>query len=95
MDRLLAMNVSARATRGEKLIRRSRNRGPVSGTARDTRPVATPEAAAPAPTQYRRTRREQTPTQDNALYTCHCGYVFEAAVSTSVGCPHCGERQAW
>ena len=32
---------------------------------------------------------------DRALYTCQCGYVFEAPVSTSVGCPHCGGTQAW
>jgi hypothetical protein len=29
------------------------------------------------------------------MYTCHCGFVFEAPVSTSVGCPHCGGTQAW
>jgi hypothetical protein len=33
--------------------------------------------------------------QDRALYTCGCGYAFTAAVSTSVGCPHCGTDQAW
>ena len=33
--------------------------------------------------------------QDRALYTCGCGYAFTAAVSTSVGCPHCGTSQAW
>ena len=32
---------------------------------------------------------------DQAVYTCQCGYVFEAPVSTSVGCPHCGGTQAW
>lgn len=32
---------------------------------------------------------------DRARYHCHCGFVFEAAVSTSVGCPHCGTAQAW
>ena len=29
------------------------------------------------------------------MYTCQCGYVFDALVSTSVGCPHCGHTQAW
>jgi hypothetical protein len=24
-----------------------------------------------------------------------CGYAFTAAVTTSVGCPHCGSEQAW
>lgn len=33
--------------------------------------------------------------QDQAVYTCQCGYVFEALVSTSVDCPHCGSTQAW
>ena len=34
-------------------------------------------------------------SQDAALYSCGCGYVFKAAVTTSVGCPHCGTDQAW
>ena len=34
-------------------------------------------------------------SEDAALYTCSCGYVFKAAVTTSVGCPHCGSAQAW
>ena len=33
--------------------------------------------------------------QDNAVYNCECGMVFEAAVSTAVSCPHCGGHQAW
>jgi hypothetical protein len=33
--------------------------------------------------------------QDLAAYRCSCGCVFEAAVSTTVGCPHCGDTQAW
>jgi hypothetical protein len=34
-------------------------------------------------------------SEDAALYSCHCGYVFKAEVTTSVGCPHCGSAQAW
>jgi Zn finger protein HypA/HybF involved in hydrogenase expression len=34
-------------------------------------------------------------SQDAATYSCECGYVFKAAVTTSVGCPHCGTNQAW
>jgi len=34
-------------------------------------------------------------SQDAATYSCGCGYVFKAAVTTSVGCPHCGTDQAW
>jgi hypothetical protein len=32
---------------------------------------------------------------DRAAYTCECGYVFSAPVSTTVHCPHCGAGQAW
>jgi hypothetical protein len=39
--------------------------------------------------------RHGDPTQDRAVYSCSCGYVFDAAVSTSVDCPHCGHTQAW
>jgi hypothetical protein len=40
-------------------------------------------------------RRDAGPSQDSALYNCGCGFVFEAAVTTSVDCPHCGIHQAW
>jgi hypothetical protein len=42
-----------------------------------------------------RERRHGGPSQDRALYTCECGYAFEALVTTSVGCPHCARTQAW
>jgi hypothetical protein len=32
---------------------------------------------------------------DAACYSCQCGYVFVARVSTSVTCPHCNTGQAW
>ena len=32
---------------------------------------------------------------DRAQYTCGCGFVWEADVSASVACPHCGASQAW
>jgi hypothetical protein len=40
-------------------------------------------------------RRQAGAPQDEALYSCGCGFVFAAQVSTSVGCPHCGDTQAW
>jgi hypothetical protein len=46
------------------------------------------------PTPQARERAAGGP-QDLAAYCCPCGYVFEAAVSTTVGCPHCGDTQAW
>jgi hypothetical protein len=51
-----------------------------------------PAIVASAPT--RDARRGGGP-EDLALYTCMCGYAFKAAVTTSVGCPHCGTEQAW
>ena len=42
-----------------------------------------------------RRAREAGGPDDRATYTCACGYVFEADVSTSVACPHCGTGQAW
>jgi hypothetical protein len=48
-------------------------------------------AAAPARARNQRANI----SQDAALYSCGCGYVFKAAVTTSVGCPHCGSDQAW
>jgi hypothetical protein len=32
---------------------------------------------------------------DEASYTCQCGYLFAAPVSTTVQCPHCSAEQAW
>ena len=59
-------------------------------------PVAEPE---PAPAEddladERRLRASGGP-HDRAQYTCGCGYVWEADVSASVACPHCGASQAW
>jgi hypothetical protein len=51
-----------------------------------------PRAEAPSPEPR---DKRGGPTQDRAMYTCQCGFVFQATVSTSVGCPHCGDTQAW
>jgi len=39
--------------------------------------------------------REAGGPVDRACYACQCGYLFNAAVSTTVTCPHCGTGQAW
>ena len=39
--------------------------------------------------------RAGPPPEDKALYTCSCGFVFDAPVTTSVQCVHCGQTQAW
>ncbi len=61
-----------------------------------------PRAAAPDPPAadvpdhfHERRARESGGPIDNAQYNCSCGMIFQAAVSTSVACPHCGAGQAW
>jgi len=59
-------------------------------------PAAPPPPAPPAAdlVDERRVRQAGGP-HDRAQYACTCGYVFDADVSTSVACPHCGAGQAW
>ena len=40
-------------------------------------------------------RKSDGGPQDRALYGCQCGSTFQAPVSASVRCPHCGDTQAW
>jgi hypothetical protein len=61
--------------------------------------VAEPEAESAAGGEddladERRLRASGGPN-DRAQYTCGCGFVWEADVSASVACPHCGASQAW
>jgi hypothetical protein len=51
-------------------------------------------APAPELTDEKRARESGGP-EDRAFYTCACGYAFDAEVTTSVTCPHCGAAQAW
>ena len=51
--------------------------------------------AAPEDRSPEARSREAGGPIDHAHYSCVCGYAFEAAVSTSVSCPHCGAGQAW
>ena len=55
--------------------------------------VANPGRRVAAPVRDR-ARRSGGP-QDRALYSCSCGYAFKAKVTTTVGCPQCGQTQAW
>jgi hypothetical protein len=96
---------------GEMLIRVRSNRNPSESRPRvgllrrphaeaaTAAPAAPAQAAhAPAPVDDladERRMRESGGPDDRAMYTCSCGYVFEADVSTSVTCPHCGTGQAW
>jgi hypothetical protein len=56
--------------------------------------VASPPALAPTNLARERNKRANV-TEDAATYSCGCGYVFTAPVSTTVDCPHCGAGQAW
>jgi hypothetical protein len=53
-----------------------------------------PAAVADEHLAERRHRASVAP-EDVAHYACSCGYQFQASVSTSVCCPHCGSGQAW
>ncbi len=97
------MNVLVRAKRVETIRRRRegfRGGSPEQASAPEApaRPqkVRPPAAVAAADVRRERGTCSGKPlTNDAATYHCQCGYVFEAPVSTSVGCPHCGGTQAW
>jgi hypothetical protein len=82
-----------------RLTERRRDRGdhaPVRVPAVEA-PSAEAPAAAPVATDHphERRARESGGPIDRAQYHCGCGMVFDAPVSTSVSCPHCGGGQAW
>jgi hypothetical protein len=54
-------------------------------------PQPLPEPMHPA----ERRMRDAGGPDDRACYSCGCGFVFVAPVSTSVQCPHCDAGQAW
>ena len=57
-------------------------------------PAEAAHHAAPTDPAVQRVRHAGGPT-DRASYTCECGYMFLAPVSTTVACPHCHTPQAW
>ncbi|MEA2211682.1 MAG: hypothetical protein QOF83_1630 [Solirubrobacteraceae bacterium] len=64
--------------------------------ARPESTASTGSEASPGSQHTAATRRRLAGApQDQAVYSCGCGYVFAAPVSTSVDCPHCGGTQAW
>ncbi len=54
-----------------------------------------PQAAIPEEHLAERRHRASVAPEDTAHYACSCGFQFQASVSTSVCCPHCGAGQAW
>ena len=83
-----SMPVRSKATQATLWHRRMNS---ISAERRPAEP--TPARMAREPGQ--RSHRLGGSSQDRALYSCGCGYAFDALVSTSVDCPHCGDRQAW
>ena len=92
------MTVMTRTTTGALLRRRRDGRPGRVAEPRQAHPTAPGIDPTPSGTgkiAVAHPRRRIDATQDQATYACRCGYVFEAPVSTSVGCPHCGDEQAW
>jgi hypothetical protein len=54
-----------------------------------------PSTLAPGTSSGTDSARRAGGPEDRALYQCPCGTAFTATVSTSVGCPHCGDAQTW
>jgi hypothetical protein len=83
------MQLTQRITfRTERSARPRRRRG--------TRVLTAPARPEPEPkTTPTRDQARVGPPQDRATYNCGCGYIFQADVTTSVGCPHCGCELAW
>ncbi|HEX4186273.1 MAG TPA: hypothetical protein VHY83_00110 [Solirubrobacteraceae bacterium] len=71
--------------------RRRRRRETRRRSARTAQPAA---VAVPLESAEQRVREAGGPV-DRAFYSCACGMLFQAKVSTTVRCPHCGAGQAW
>jgi hypothetical protein len=82
------MNVQLRPHRIAKRPRTGRAQGTT------TEAATAPLLLAAYPSAPFRERDAGGP-EDRARYYCHCGFVFDAAVSAGVRCPHCGSEQAW
>jgi hypothetical protein len=61
---------------------------------RQAEPAHAANPTSPTDPAVQRVRHAGGPT-DRASYTCQCGYMFLAPVSTTVACPHCRAPQAW
>jgi hypothetical protein len=90
------VNVPSRSSTTDKLLRgpfRARNR---RGADRPAELTLNPEVTVTRVTARTRSRRAEHESElDRTTYNCGCGFVFQAAVLTSVACPHCGDAQAW
>jgi hypothetical protein len=95
----LQVNVPSRSSTTDKLRRgpfRARSRQSVESPT-PPEPRLEPEVKVTrmvAPVRSRRAAQLESEL-DRTTYSCSCGFVFQAAVLTSVACPHCGDSQAW
>lgn len=103
-DDRLSMYMGVRSTKRENLLRRARSGAVSDGFGRTGRSeqrerpqrrFGSTESVASGSAPAARHRHHHDPVQDTAVYNCTCGFVFEADVQTTVGCPHCGAEQAW
>ena len=93
-DGVTRYDVLVRSKRAES-IRRRRETPERHAVARSAPPAAAAGSGHEPRTREQHLWSGRCLANDRAMYTCQCGYVFEAPVSTSVGCPHCGGTQAW
>ena len=82
----------ARADRRPHVLGRPAEEAPATG---EPDPEPEPERAIPDEHLAERRHRASVTPEDVAYYACSCGFQFQASVSTSVRCPHCGADQAW
>jgi hypothetical protein len=97
MAPLLLLNVYSRSSNADKLIRSPFKGRTREAEERENRAWAHNELKV---TQVTGRGRRNAPAKleselGQATYNCGCGFIFEAAVLTSVDCPHCGDSQAW
>jgi hypothetical protein len=74
---------------------RTERRPHVFGRPEPETPAEPTTQIAPEAHPAERRHRESVASEDTAHYACSCGFQFQAPVTTSVACPHCGTAQAW
>jgi len=74
-----------------KSSRRSERRSQASASSR--RAPEPRQRAVPSVSQFR--ARRGSGIEDQALYSCECGFAWKGEVTASPCCAHCGTPQAW
>jgi hypothetical protein len=92
------MRASTRKPQRQRLAGRGlRRRRDGDSVEAHERPVAEaePQERGREPNGPENRERRTGGPQDQALYVCRCGSAFQAVVTASVSCPHCGDPQTW